>query len=140
MSRPMRLLMIALIATPAITYAVYRLARGLGYLDPPATKEQEYRRTVTVALYAFLIFLPTFFYGYEKGWPRVWAIFGVINGLALMFFAAMGAAAAVRLWRLRHPLGPPSQASPDPSPPESPLRDVDLRSRSPETARDESLL
>ncbi len=109
----MRLFMFALIATPAITYLVYRLARGLGYLDPPASKEHEHRRTVTVALWAFLAFLPTFFYGYEKNWPRVWAIFGVVNGVALLFFAAMGAAAAVRLWRLRHPTQTPEGPAPD---------------------------
>jgi hypothetical protein len=53
----MRLLMLALIATPAITYLIYRLARGLGFLDPPASKEQELRRTIMVALYAFLVFV-----------------------------------------------------------------------------------
>ena len=140
MTRPMRFLMLALIATPVITFFIYRLARGLGFLDPPATKEQENRRTVTVALYAFLLFLPTFIYGYEKGWPRVWAIFGVVNGVALMFFAAMGAAAASRLWKLRHSGAPMSVPAPGPALSDSPLREAELRPSGTDAGRDESLL
>jgi hypothetical protein len=105
MTRPMRFLVLALIAAPALTYAVYRLARGLGFLDPPWNREHEYRRTIIAAVYAILLFLPIFLFGYTNAWPRVWWIFGVINGLALVAFAALGFGAAVRLWRLRHPKG-----------------------------------
>jgi hypothetical protein len=139
MSRPMRLLALALIATPAITYLIYRLARGLGFLDPPASREQEYRRTIIVALYAFLIFLPVLFYGYEKGWPRAWVIFGVVNGLALAFFATLGTVAAVKLWRLRHGRGAPADRR-GAAPADSPPPDVELRSAAPDRSTDEPLL
>jgi hypothetical protein len=135
----MRLLALALILTPAITYLIYRLARGLGFLDPPASKEQEHRRTITVALYAFLIFLPALFYGYEKGWPRAWVIFGVVNGLALAFFAATGAAAGVKLWRLRHG-GNSREGRSSAVPPDSPLPDLELRSEGKGRSTDEPLL
>ena len=46
-------------------------------------------------MYAFLIFLPIFLFGYANEWPRVWAVFGLINGLALLFFAALGIVAAL---------------------------------------------
>lgn len=103
MTRPWRFLVLALLAAPALTFAVYRLAKGLGFLDPPWNKEHEYRRTIIAAVYAILLFLPIFLFGYTNAWPRVWWIFGVINALALVAFAAMGCAAVVRLWRLRHP-------------------------------------
>jgi hypothetical protein len=103
MSRPMVLFSIALLVAPALTYLIYRLAKGLGYLDPPATKEQEYRRTVSASLYAFLLFLPVFIYGYEKGWPRIWVIFAAVNGIVLFLFAVIGSRTAMRLWKLRHP-------------------------------------
>lgn len=103
MTRPMRFLILALVTAPALTYAVYRLAKGLGFLDPPWNREHEYRRTIIAAVYAVLLFLPIFLFGYSNAWPRVWWIFGVINALALLAFAAMGCAAVVRLWRLRHP-------------------------------------
>lgn len=139
MSRPMRLLMLALIATPAITYLIYRLARGLGFLEPPASKEHEHRRTIMVALYAFLVFVPILVYGYEKGWPRVWAIFGIVNALALVFFAVLGTVAAVKLWRLRH--GPGARgARSSPVPPDSLLPEVDLRAPARDRSTDESLL
>lgn len=105
MTRAMRLLVLAVVAAPVMTYVVYRLARGLGFLDPPWNKEHEYRRTIIAAIYAFLLFLPILLFGYANAWPRVWWIFGVVNGLALVGFAAMGCFAAVRLWRLRHPPG-----------------------------------
>ena len=35
MTRPMRLLVLALLATPALTLVIYRFAKGLGFLDPP---------------------------------------------------------------------------------------------------------
>jgi hypothetical protein len=139
MSRPMRLLLLALIATPAITYLIYRLARGLGFLDPPASKEQEHRRTIMVAVYAFLVFLPVLVYGYEKGWPRVWAIFGVVNGLALAFFAVLGTLAAVRLWRLRHG-GPSPEVRSSPVASDSLLPEVDLRPPGRDRSTDEPLL
>jgi hypothetical protein len=103
MTRPMRWLVLALLAAPALTFAVYRLAKGLGFMDPPWNKEHEYRRTIIAAVYAVLLFLPIFLFGYSNSWPRVWWMFGVINALALLVFAVMGLTAVVRLWRLRHP-------------------------------------
>ena len=112
MTRPMRWLVLAVLAAPALTYAVYRLARELGFLDPPWNREHEYRRTIVVAMYAFLTFLPIFLFGYANEWPRVWAVFGLINGLALLIFAALGIVAAWRLWKLRHPESAPVPAAP----------------------------
>lgn len=103
MTRAMRLLVLALLAAPALTYFVYRLAKGLGFLEPPLNKEHEYRRTILAALFALLLFLPILLFGFANAWPRVWWIFGIVNGLALLAFALMGASAALRLWRLRHP-------------------------------------
>ena len=103
MTRAMRLLVLALLAAPALTYVVYRLAKGLGFLEPPLNKEHEYRRTILAALFALLLFLPILLFGFANAWPRVWWIFGIVNGLALLAFALMGGAAALRLWRLRHP-------------------------------------
>lgn len=112
MSRPMRYLVLAVLAAPALTYGIYRLARGLGFLDPPWNKEHEERRTIVVALFAFVLFLSIFLFGYANAWPRVWAIFGVVNGLALAVFAGAGAAAARRLWKLRHPASPKPLGAP----------------------------
>jgi hypothetical protein len=103
MSRAMRYFVLALAASPFVTYFVYRLAKGLGFLDPPWNKEHEYRRTVTAAMYAFVLFLGIFLFGYSNAWPRVWAIFGVVNALALVFFGAVGISAGWKLWKLRHP-------------------------------------
>ena len=103
MTRAMRLLVLALLAAPALTYVVYRLSKGLGFLEPPLNKEHEYRRTILAALFALLLFLPILLFGFANAWPRVWWIFGIVNGLALLAFALMGGAAAFRLWRLRHP-------------------------------------
>jgi hypothetical protein len=103
MTRPFLWLAVAVAAAPAFAWLVYRLARGLGFLEPPADRQHELRRTIVVAVYAFLLFLPVLFYGFEKGWPRAWVIFGIVDGLALLFFAASGAWAARTLWRLRHP-------------------------------------
>jgi hypothetical protein len=103
MTRPFLWLAVALAAAPAFAWIVYRLAKGLGFLDPPADRQHELRRSIVVAIYAFLLFLPVLFYGFEKGWPRAWVIFGIVDGLALLFFAASGAWAARALWRLRHP-------------------------------------
>jgi len=133
MNRPTRLFLLVLLVTPALTYLVHRVAKGLGYLDPPASKEHEYRRTVSAALYAFLLFLPVFLYGWEKGWPRIWAVFGVVNGLVLLVFAATGVVNGVRLWKLRHPqeIAVPS-AGAGPLAGHSPVLDLDVRGNPPE--------
>ena len=103
MSRSFLMMLAALCVAPAVAFLVYRIARGLGFLDPPVNQQHALRREIVVALYAFLIFLPVLFYGYEQAWPRAWVIFGVFNGLAMLFFAVFGGRAALRLWRLRHP-------------------------------------
>ena len=103
MSRPLLTMLLAICVAPAVAFLVYRLARGLGFLEPPADKQHELRREIVAALYAILIFLPVLFYGYEKAWPRAWILFGIFNGLAMLFFAVFGGRAVVLLWRLRHP-------------------------------------
>jgi hypothetical protein len=103
MSRSALWLLVTILAAPAAGYFVYRLARGLGFLDPPVDRQHELRRTILVSLYCFLLFLPAGIYGFEKGWPRVWILFGILLSLTLVFFAAGGILAAVRLWRIRHP-------------------------------------
>jgi uncharacterized membrane protein len=110
MTRAMRLLVLSLLAAPALTFLVYRLAKGLGFLEPPRDQQHEYRRTILTALFAFVLFLPIMLFGYANDWPRVWRVFGLINGLALVFFAGMGTLAARRLWRLRHPEEAPPAA------------------------------
>ena len=102
MTRPFLWLAVAAAAAPAFAWLVYRLAKGLGFLEAPADRQHELRRTIVVAVYAFLLFLPVLFYGFEKRWPRAWVIFGIVDGLALLFFAASGVWAARTLWRLRH--------------------------------------
>jgi hypothetical protein len=127
MTRPMRWLILAVVVAPAFTYGIYRLGKELGFFDPPWNREHEYRRTIVVALFAFLLLLPIFLFGWAAAWPRVWALFGVINGLALAVFAVLGATAARKLWKLRHaepaPVPVPASAShPDPDlPSETPL-------------------
>ena len=103
MSPPAVTMVLALCAAPAVAFLVYRLARGLGFLDPPADKQHEYRRTIVVALYALLLFLPVLFFGFARGWPRAWILFGIVSGLVLAVCAAVGILSAVALWRLRHP-------------------------------------
>jgi hypothetical protein len=103
MSRPMAWLLASLLIAPAIAYFVYRLAKGLGFLDPPLDREHELRRTIVVSLYAFLLMLPVGIYGFDKGWPRVWVLFGILVTLALLFFVAGGVWSARELWKLRHP-------------------------------------
>ena len=113
----------------AATWLIYRLAKGLGFLDPPWNAEHEQRRTIVVALFAFLLFLSVFLFGHANAWPRVWAVFGVINAVALVLFGAIGVIAGRRLWRLRHPRPavaadePPAVTGPDDpaSPAEKPL-------------------
>lgn len=102
MSRPMAIFLLAIVAAPAVAYLVFRVARELGFLDPPASREHEQRRTIVLALYALLLFLSIFLFGWGKGWPRAWIIFAVVNLLALIVFAAIGIVAGVRLWKLRH--------------------------------------
>jgi hypothetical protein len=103
MTRAMRLFVLALIVAPVFTFFVYRLARGLGFLDPPRDRQQEYRRTILTALFAFVLFLPILLFGFANDWPRIWRIFGILNAVALALFALIGGFAALRLWRLRHP-------------------------------------
>lgn len=103
MNRATALFLLAILAAPAIAYLVFRLARELGFLDPPSSPEHEQRRTIVLALYALLLFLSIFLFGWGKGWPRAWIIFAVVNGLALIAFAAIGIVAGARLWKLRHP-------------------------------------
>ncbi|MEO8188796.1 MAG: hypothetical protein ABI682_00525 [Acidobacteriota bacterium] len=102
LTRPFLWMAVALAAAPAFAYLVYRLAKGLGFLEPPVDRQHELRRTIVVAIYAFLLFLPVLFYGFEKRWPRAWVLFGFVDGLALLFFAASGLWAGRSLWKLRH--------------------------------------
>jgi hypothetical protein len=122
MSRPVLFFVLAIVAAPALAYLVSRLARGLGFLDPPMNLEHELRRTITLATYALLLFLSIFLFGWSKGFPRVWIIFAVVNGLALVGFAVVGIVAGTRLWKLRHPepTVPSDESEPEPAPPEQP--------------------
>ena len=103
MTRSVLWLLVAVAASPAIAYLIYRLPRELGFLDPPRDQQHEYRRSIVLSIYCFLLFLPIFLFGYDRGWPRVWVLFGIVNGLALLTFGFFGVWSAVRLWRLRHP-------------------------------------
>ncbi len=103
MNRPLLWLLVMLLGAPAAGYLLFRLARGLGFLDPPVDRQHEMRRTILVSLYCFLLLLPVGIYGFEKGWPRAWVLFGIVVSLVLVFFSAGGIWAALRLWRLRHP-------------------------------------
>lgn len=114
MSRPMRWFLVAVLVAPFLSYFVYRLAKGLGFLDPPWNAEHEQRRTIVAALYAFLLFLSIFLFGYANAWPRVWAVFGVVNAITLLIFVGLGATAARRLWILRHPKKEPPAATEEP--------------------------
>jgi hypothetical protein len=121
MTRPMILLAVALAATPFAALGVYRLAKGLGFLDPPWNPEHEQRRTIIVALFAFVLFLSIFLFGHANAWPRVWAVFGIVNALALLFFGATGAIAARKLWKMRHPDPAAGAGAGAESPAEKPL-------------------
>jgi hypothetical protein len=119
MTRPAMLLLAAVVASPVAALLVHRLAKELGFLDAPVSKEQELKRGVLVAIYALLVFLPVFLFGWERRWPRAWVAFGVLSGAALIYFAASGALSASRLWRLRHPVPrdvTPAPAEPGPAP------------------------
>jgi len=104
-------LVLALLVAPALAWGVYRLAKELGFLDPPWNPEHEERRTIIASLYAFLLFVCVFLYGFASSWPRVWIVFGIANALALVFFAAIGLRAVRRLWKLRHPASGPAPAA-----------------------------
>lgn len=119
MNRPMMFFVLALVAAPALGYLTYRLARELGFLDPPMNPEHELRRTIVIAFYALLLFLSVFLFGWGRGWPRAWIIFAIVNGLALVVFAAVGIIAGSRLWKLRHP--EPSAGEPEAAPPPTEL-------------------
>ena len=86
----------------AAAYLFYRLARGLGFLEPAEDKQHQYRRAIVLALYALLLFLPVLFYGFERRWQRAWLLLGIATALALIVFGAIGVWSAVALWRLRH--------------------------------------
>lgn len=103
MSPAFAAMLLALVVAPAVAYLVYRLARGLGFLDPPADKQHEHRRAIVIALYALLVFLPVLLHGFEKRWPPAWILFGIASGAALVVFAFVGIRAAIALWKLRHP-------------------------------------
>jgi hypothetical protein len=103
MSPAIVVLLAAAVAALAVAFLVYRLARGLGFLDPPADKQHEYRRTIVIAVYALLLFLPVLFYGFEKRWPGAWVLFGIATGLALAVTGAVAIRSVFVLWRLRHP-------------------------------------
>jgi hypothetical protein len=102
MTRPWKFFVLALVLAPVLAWGVYRLAKELGFLDPAWNPEHEERRTIIAALYAVMLSLCVFLFGYANAWPRVWAAFGVVNALSLVFFAAIGVRAILRLWRLRH--------------------------------------
>ncbi len=119
MTRARRLLVLALLVAPFVAFYVHRLAKGLGFLDPPWNPEHGERRTIIAALYAFLLFSCIFLFGYANAWPRVWAIFGVVNGIALVVFAGFGIFAARRLWKMRHAALPPPAAAPPSDPGET---------------------
>lgn len=119
MTRPWKFFVLALVLAPVLAWGVYRLARELGFLDPPWNAEHEERRTIIAALYALMLSLCVFLFGYANAWPRVWAAFGIVNALSLVFFAAVGARSIVRLWKLRHPTAPLPE-SPAPEEPADP--------------------
>jgi cell division protein FtsW (lipid II flippase) len=112
MSGPRLVLLAAIVASPVLAYLIYRAAKTLGFLDPPVDRQHELRRQILAALYAFLIFLPVFLFGWERRWQRLWIAFGVVSGVALLFFAASGLVSARSLWRVRQGAaagaGPPS--------------------------------
>jgi hypothetical protein len=117
MTRAWKFFVLALVLAPVLAWGVYRLAKELGFLDPPWNPEHEERRTIIAALYAVMLSLCVFLFGYANAWPRVWAAFGVVNALSLVFFVAVGVRAILRLWRLRHPAPTPLPQAPAPEEP-----------------------
>ncbi|HEY1434000.1 MAG TPA: hypothetical protein VGG65_01415 [Thermoanaerobaculia bacterium] len=112
MTRAWKFFALAVVLTPSLAWGVHRLAKELGFLDPPWNPEHEERRTIVASVYAVLLFLCVFLFGYANSWPRVWAYFGIVNALALVFFVALGLRSVGRLWKLRHP-APAREPSPD---------------------------
>jgi hypothetical protein len=96
-------LLVAIAISPLIAWGTYRLSKELGFLDPPVDKQHELRRTIIVSLYCFLLLLPALLFGFARGWPRIWILFGAVNLLVLGFFGFAGVISVLRLWRLRHP-------------------------------------
>ena len=117
MTRPWKFFVLALVLAPVLAWGVYRLAKELGFLDPPWNPEHEERRTIIAALYALMLSLCVFLFGYANAWPRFWAAFGVVNAVSLVFFAAVGVRAILRLWKLRHPAPTPLSGGPAPEEP-----------------------
>jgi hypothetical protein len=105
-------LLVALGISPLVAWGIYRLSRELGFLDPPVDKQHELRRTIIVSLYCFLLLFPTLLFGFSRGWPRIWILFGVINLLALGFFGVAGVLSVLQLWKLRHPAPEPRDILP----------------------------
>ena len=103
MTRELVWLLVAIALSPLVAWGIYRLSKELGFLDPPMDKQHELRRTIIVSLYCFLLLLPTLLFGYERGWPRIWILFGIVNLVALGFFGVAGVMSMIRLWKIRHP-------------------------------------
>jgi hypothetical protein len=103
MTRPVWLFAIGVVLAVPITFGIHRLAKGLGFLDPPWNPEHRERRAIVASLYALLLTLPLLFFGALLGWPRIWALVGIANGIAALVALGTGALAVRRLWRLRHP-------------------------------------
>ena len=49
MTRPWKFFVLALLLAPVLAWGVYRLAKELGFLDPPWNPEHEERRTIIAA-------------------------------------------------------------------------------------------
>ena len=73
--------------------------------------------------------------GYANAWPRVWAIFGIVNALALVFFVGLGhprGASASGSSGIRRPAPAPAAGAEGPADPlESRSPDVPSRSTAP---------
>jgi hypothetical protein len=124
MTRQLIWLLVAIALSPLVAWGIYRLARELGFLDPPIDKQHELRRTIIVSLYCFLLLLPTLLFGFSRGWPRIWVLFAAVNLLALGFFGVAGVLSVLRLWKLRHPEPAPRDIFP--AVPDSDVGPLDL--------------
>jgi hypothetical protein len=116
MTRPVWMFAAAMVLAVPISIGIQRVAKGLGFFDPPWNPEHRERRTIVASLYALLLTLPLLFLGALLGWPRMWKYLGIINALAAVVFLIAGALAARRLWRMRHTRGE-GAAVPEPAPP-----------------------
>jgi hypothetical protein len=103
MTRQLFWVLVAIAISPLVAWGIYRLSKELGFLDPPVDKQHELRRAIIVSLYCFLLLLPALLFGFERGWPRIWILFAVVNLLALGFFGVAGVLSVIRLWKIRHP-------------------------------------